>query len=76
MELELDIKGMTCASCVRHVEKALASVSGVEAASVNLATNRARVSSQAAVSTPALIKAVEDAGYEALPLSEIPKKKV
>ena len=43
-DVELDITGMTCASCVRRVEKALASVPGVERAAVNLATEEAMVS--------------------------------
>jgi Cu+-exporting ATPase len=37
------VEGMTCASCVRRVEKAIAAVPGVESASVNLATERADV---------------------------------
>uniref|UniRef100_UPI00244570CE heavy-metal-associated domain-containing protein n=1 Tax=Burkholderia cepacia TaxID=292 RepID=UPI00244570CE len=41
--VELDIDGMTCASCVSRVEKALAKVPGVTRASVNLATERATV---------------------------------
>jgi len=39
----LGVTGMTCASCVRRVEKALASVPGVQGASVNLATEKATV---------------------------------
>lgn len=39
----LDISGMTCASCVGRVEKALDKMPGVEAASVNLATEQAKV---------------------------------
>jgi Cu+-exporting ATPase len=38
---DLDIEGMTCASCVRRVEKALAKVPGVSEARVNFATERA-----------------------------------
>ena len=41
--LELSVSGMTCASCVARVEKALARVPGVESASVNLATETATV---------------------------------
>ena len=40
----LDIGGMTCASCVRHVEKALSRIDGVHSAEVNLATEAATVS--------------------------------
>ena len=42
--LDFTVRGMTCASCVSHVEKALAHTPGVNAASVNLATERAEVS--------------------------------
>ena len=42
-EITLPITGMTCASCVRRIEKALAKVDGVQDASVNLATERAKV---------------------------------
>ena len=42
-KLSLSIEGMTCASCVGRVERALAAIPGVESASVNLATERAEV---------------------------------
>lgn len=61
----LNIKGMTCASCVGRVEKALLRVSGVIAASVNLATETARVEVLQTVNLHALITAVQAAGYEA-----------
>ncbi|WP_176118532.1 heavy-metal-associated domain-containing protein, partial [Burkholderia stagnalis] len=51
---ELDIGGMTCASCVGRVEKALANVPGVAHASVNLATERASVHGVAALDPAAL----------------------
>ena len=60
---ELSIEGMTCASCVGRVERALASVSGVRSAHVNLATERASI--EGSVDPAVLIKAVEDAGYDA-----------
>ena len=41
--IDIPIQGMTCASCVNRVEKAIRSVEGVEAANVNLATEQARV---------------------------------
>jgi Cu+-exporting ATPase len=68
-ELTLDINGMTCASCVRRVEKALGKVAGVNACSVNLATNQAVVqlaSAQAVKTMPGeLVAAIEKAGFEA-----------
>ncbi|WP_244134012.1 heavy metal translocating P-type ATPase [Burkholderia gladioli] len=66
--IELDIAGMTCASCSNRVEKALAQVPGVSRASVNLATERASVSAEASVSVAQLVAAVEKAGYRATPL--------
>ncbi|MGQ7791529.1 heavy metal translocating P-type ATPase [Faunimonas sp. B44] len=62
---ELAIEGMTCASCVARVEKALAGVSGVIGASVNLATERAHVRHLAGVAPADLIAAVERSGYGA-----------
>ncbi len=63
---ELNILGMTCASCVRRVERALAKVPGVTAANVNLATERATVVYDSVHVAPAdLLVAVEKAGYGA-----------
>ena len=64
---ELDIGGMTCAACSTRVEKALAKVPGVTRASVNLATERARVESDATVNPDMLVQAVRQAGYDATP---------
>jgi Cu+-exporting ATPase len=59
------VRGMHCAACVDKVERALRSVPGVEAASVNLATERASVEwDPARVDAHALAKAVAAAGYE------------
>ncbi|MDW9230680.1 copper-translocating P-type ATPase [Burkholderia cepacia] len=65
--IELDIDGMTCASCVSRVEKALAKVPGVTRASVNLATERATVDVTADVSAAQLVETVKQAGYGATP---------
>ncbi|MCO8090892.1 heavy metal translocating P-type ATPase [Acinetobacter pseudolwoffii] len=62
--IELAIEGMTCASCVARVEKALLKVEGVSEAQVNLATETAWVKASHA-QLPALIAAVEKAGYQA-----------
>ena len=55
------VTGMTCASCVRHVERALLDAPGVTAAVVNLATGTVRV--EGAATFEALALRVEDAGY-------------
>jgi len=63
-EVTLPIEGMTCASCVRRVEKALTKVPGVGAANVNLATEKATVSfDPSIVDLGQLRGAVEKAGY-------------
>lgn len=67
--LTLLIDGMTCASCVRRVEKALAKVDGVSSANVNLATEKATVSfDPTRTSLIDLTHAVEAAGYKAEPV--------
>ncbi|WP_080404454.1 heavy metal translocating P-type ATPase [Burkholderia ubonensis] len=68
--IELEIEGMTCASCVARVEKALAGVPGVTRASVNLATERATVDAAGGVTTAQLVDAVRQAGYQATPVAE------
>lgn len=62
--LVLDIEGMSCASCVGRVEKALLKVPGVQTASVNLATERATIAAGSA-DIDTLIAAVAKAGYTA-----------
>ena len=63
----LDITGMTCASCVRRVERALGKVEGVETANVNFASEIALVTADPAVPVATLVAAVEKAGYAARP---------
>lgn len=63
-QVELAIGGMTCASCAARVERKLNKVEGISA-TVNYATERARVSYPTAVSPQDLIKVVEATGYTA-----------
>jgi Cu+-exporting ATPase len=63
--LELSIDGMTCASCVGRVERALAKVPGVKSVSVNLANERAHLELLGQVDPQTLIGAVTKAGYSA-----------
>lgn len=65
--MDLGIEGMTCASCVRRVEKAISAVPGVTEVSVNLATERAHVKTAGHVTHDAIATAVEKAGYAAHP---------
>jgi P-type Cu+ transporter len=63
LPIQLDIEGMTCASCATRIEKALNKVEGVDA-SVNYATERATVTGTR-VDTQKLLTAIEQAGYRA-----------
>ena len=63
--VELSIDGMTCASCVGRVERALSKVPGVSSVSVNLANERAHLELLGQVDTQTLLDAVSKAGYSA-----------
>ncbi|MHB8147788.1 MAG: heavy metal translocating P-type ATPase, partial [Vulcanimicrobiaceae bacterium] len=63
---ELSISGMTCASCVAHVTRALNGVPGVHEAAVNLATEHATIAHDPSTETAALIEAIERSGYRAV----------
>jgi Cu+-exporting ATPase len=69
-DTDLQITGMTCASCVARVEKALLKVPGVSGATVNLATEKARVRALPTVPVAALKAAIEKAGYTAKDVQE------
>jgi Cu+-exporting ATPase len=65
LHLEVPIQGMTCASCVRRVEKAIRAVPGVLEVSVNLATERASVDARSeSAGLPDIQEAIRRAGYE------------
>ncbi|AMR66061.1 heavy metal translocating P-type ATPase [Aquipseudomonas alcaligenes] len=72
--LELNLGGMTCASCAGRIERALQKVAGVRRVSVNLASERAHVEMLAGTSSAALIAAVTDAGYTASLLDAAPAR--
>ncbi len=64
----LQVNGMTCASCVGHVEEALRELAGVQSAVVNLATGKATVTYDAEkVSVKAMKNTVDELGYEVVP---------
>lgn len=63
-QVELNVGGMTCASCQRRVEKALNKIEGVSA-SVNYATGSAVINSENQLDPSLLIKVIEDSGYSA-----------
>ena len=62
--VQFPVQGLTCASCVAHVKKALSAVPGVKGAEVNLATERATVDLGEDVALAVLVQAVRDAGYD------------
>jgi len=62
--LTLPVRGMTCASCVAHVERALKGVDGVDEVAVNLATEKASVRFTTDVPLKSLVQAVQETGYE------------
>ncbi|WBL73123.1 heavy metal translocating P-type ATPase [Serratia liquefaciens] len=61
--LSLPVEGMTCASCVGRVERALKAVPGVQTAAVNLATERADITFSSQADPQAAVRAIESAGY-------------
>ncbi len=61
--LSLPVEGMTCASCVGRVEKALKAVPGISTASVNLATERADITLTDSGDALSAVRAIESAGY-------------
>ena len=69
-ETTLLVEGMTCASCVARVEKALLKVTGVSGAAVNLATEKASVQALSTVPVAVLKAAIEKAGYAAKELQD------
>jgi Cu+-exporting ATPase len=71
----LNIGGMTCASCVGRIEKTVQKIIGVEAISVNLATEQARVrvTHDSPTTIDVIIKAIQKTGYEASPSAPLGK---
>jgi Cu+-exporting ATPase len=73
-ETTLQVGGMTCASCVARVEKALLKVPGVSGATVNLATEKASILALSTVPVAALKAAIEKAGYTAREMQDAKPK--
>ncbi len=69
--IDLDIEGMTCASCANRIERKLNKLDGVHA-TVNFATERAQVDHPSEVDAAALIEAIRSAGYDAAPVDDRP----
>jgi copper chaperone CopZ len=64
--IDLDVQGMTCSGCVKHVSKALQAVPGVDAVAVDLASGHVKVTTSAPVTSAVLIAALKDEDYVAL----------
>lgn len=77
VSMNFDIKGMTCASCVKKVTKELNGVKGVEAVNVDLKAGKATVDycSQEIKDTSLLIKAIKKAGYESKAAAKVSSAK-
>ncbi|WOK38117.1 heavy metal translocating P-type ATPase [Sphingomonas sp. C3-2] len=73
---EMTITGMSCASCVGRIERALAVVPGVLSATVNLASETAQISHFTTVTPDMLVQAIAKAGYAATPRSDAPSGEV
>ena len=63
--IRVSVQNMSCASCVGRVERALAAVPGVDAVNVNLASETAQAQIDSDTRVPAVIDALERAGYPA-----------
>lgn len=63
MNQQLNIGGMTCANCVRHVTEALQEIPGVRNAEVDLSSGSARVESEREIARAEFAAALDEAGY-------------
>jgi copper chaperone CopZ len=66
-ETLLDVEGMSCGSCVRHVNQALTRVDGVQGVEVRLREGKVLVKHGPAVAPDALVEALQHAGYPSQP---------
>jgi len=64
-KIHLNVEGMSCEHCVKHVTEALEGVPDVKKAKVSLKKNSAEVTAQDSVTPESLVAAVVEAGYEA-----------
>ncbi len=71
MKKQINIEGMSCGHCVKHVENALMEVSGVEKVEVNLKDKYAVVELKHDVEDSTLKEAIDEAGYDVVAIKEI-----
>ena len=63
--INLTVSGMTCGACVKHVEKAINSIAGVEKVEVDLASGAVKVEGNVSQHVKEIIEALEEGGYPA-----------
>lgn len=64
MKYELNVKGMMCGNCVKHVDKALSAMDGVKSVDVDLEKGMATVEADKEISRDEFKAVIEEAGYE------------
>lgn len=64
---EFTVTGMTCGSCERHVREEVAQIAGVTGIEVSAATGKLSVTADTPIDDAAVLAAVEEAGYAAVP---------
>lgn len=71
MKKEININGMSCGHCVKHVTNALNEVEGITQVNVELETNKAIIEAAESVTDEQIIAAIDDAGYEVVSITAV-----
>ena len=72
--INLTVSGMTCGACVKHVEKAINSIAGVQKVEVDLASGAVKVEGNVSQQIKEMIAALEEEGYPAQVTTEVSSK--
>jgi copper chaperone CopZ len=72
--INLTVSGMTCGACVKHVEKAINSIAGVQKVEVDLASGTVKVEGNVSQHVKEMIAALEEDGYPAQVTTDVPSK--
>ena len=65
MQTTIGVRGMSCGNCVKHVDKAVRGVAGVQDVRVDLASGQVTVTHAPGADVEAMVRAIDEAGYEA-----------
>ena len=65
IETQLNVRGMSCPSCVRHITTALQEIDGIETVDVRLKEKKVSVTHRTPLDVSELTRAISEAGYEA-----------